>query len=482
MDEHNDPMHEPDDDNGQRGGSGGTLIQDPVPGRSHAGEARMPARIGRYELLEQLGRGSMGTVYAAYDPFSQLKVAIKVANPGLIDESRHGRRMRRLFFNEAHAAGVLNHPNILKIFDAGVEGDTCFIVMEFLGGVRTLAEFTQPERLLPIHEAVAMVYRLASALDYMHGKGVVHRDIKPSNILVASDGSVKLADFSIAVIQGAEPGGKPLRGVMGTPLYMAPEQTCEDVVTGLTDIFALGVVFYQLLTGCHPFAAQTVEKVLWNVANFEPLPPSKLRSECTPELDYIVRRMLNKSPRRRYSRGLEAAAELSVLYQDLESIKREVDFAEKFAELGRYPFFREFTTAEMWELLHAGSWRVLAPGEVLIREGERGHAVYIVVSGYATVTKGGQVVTDGLGPGECLGELGYLVEVERTATVTAKTDLAVIELNEDALCTADGTTQMRFMKAFVRVLSWRLMETTATALGGATASAPGTPSPPRSRG
>ncbi|HEY5791548.1 MAG TPA: serine/threonine-protein kinase [Gammaproteobacteria bacterium] len=444
------------------------LIQDSIPRTYDTGQDHvMPEHIGRYDLIELLGKGSMGTVYSAYDPFSQLKVAIKVANPGLIDETPNGQRMRKLFFNEAHAAGVLNHPNILKIFDAGVEGDTCFIVMEYLAGVGTLADFTKPARLLPIDEAVKIVYRLASALDYAHNKGIVHRDIKPSNILVTKDGSVKLADFSIAVIQSREAEETQLGGVMGTPLYMSPEQTCENVVTSLTDIFALGIVFYQLLTGRHPFTGVTIEKVMWNIANLEPPPPSSLRNECPPELDYIVRRMLNKSPRKRYSRGLEAAAELSVLYEDLESIKREVDFAEKFAELKKYEFFSEFSTAEMWELLHAGSWKIFSKGETLIREGELGNSVFIIVSGYATISKGGQLISDGVGPGECLGELGYLVEMERSATVTAKTDVAVIELNDAALRTAEGNTQVRFLNAFVKVLSWRLMETTNASLQAA---------------
>jgi serine/threonine protein kinase len=278
----------------------------------------------------------MGTVYAANDPFSQLKVAIKVANPGLIDETPQGLQMRKLFFNEAHAAGSLNHPNIMKIFDAGVEDGTCYIAMEFLPDVTTLGEHTKPEKLLDIKDAVKIVYRLANALDYAHGKGIVHRDIKPNNILFTRDGVLKLADFSIALVLAHEAEETPFAGMMGTPLYMAPEQTRDEVVTPQADIFSLGIVFYQLLTGRHPFAAKEMDKVMWNIAYLEPPPPSDLRLGCPAELDYIVRRMLSKETGKRYKRGLEAAAELSVLFEDLESIKREVDFAEKFAELKNY--------------------------------------------------------------------------------------------------------------------------------------------------
>lgn len=417
-----------------------------------------PTRIGRYELMDLLGKGSMGTVYSANDPFSQLKVAIKVANPGLIDETPEGQQMRKLFFNEAHAAGSLNHPNIMKIFDAGVEDGTCYIAMEFLPDVTTLAEYTKPEKLLDIKDAVKIVYRLANALDYAHSKGIVHRDIKPNNILFTKDGVLKVADFSIALVLAGENEEEQDAGVMGTPLYMAPEQTREEPVTQQADIFALGIVFYQLITGRHPFVAKSMDKVVWNICYLDPPPPSDQRLGCPPELDYIMRRMLSKETSKRYRRGLEAAAELSVLFEDLESIKQEVDFAEKFAELKNYEFFAEFSTAEIWELLRAGEWRTYSTGETLIKEGDRGNSVFIIVSGHATVSKGGRELVDGIGPGECLGELAYLAEVERSATVTAKTDVAVLELNDGALRTTEGTTQARFLNAFVKVLANRVVQ------------------------
>jgi CRP-like cAMP-binding protein len=148
------------------------------------------------------------------------------------------------------------------------------------------------------------------------------------------------------------------------------------------------------------------------------------------------------------------------VFEDLESIKHEVDFAEKFAELKNYEFFSEFSTAEIWELLRAGEWRTYSSGETIIREGDRGNSVYIIVSGHATVSKDNQVLVDGAGPGECLGELAYLAEVERSATVTAKTDVAIMELNESALRTTEGTTQARFLNAFVKVLARRVVRMT----------------------
>ena len=199
---------------------------------------------------------------------------------------------------------------------------------------------------------------------------------------------------------------------------------------------------------------------MWNISYHEPAPPSDLRFGCPPELDYIVRRMLNKETGKRYRRGLEAGAELSVIFEDLVSIKHEVDFAEKFAELKNYEFFSEFSTAEIWELLRAGEWQTFTSGEVIIREGDRGNSVFIIVSGYATVSKDGRELIDGIGPGECLGELAYLVEVERSATVTAKTDVAVMELNDSALRTTEGMTQARFLNAFVKVLAKRVVRMT----------------------
>ena len=147
----------------------------------------IPEKLGKYEILKQIGRGSMGIVYEGYDPYADDKVAIKVALAESLKDHESGQRYRKMFFNEAHTAGMLKHPNILEILDAGVDEDDCYIVMELVEGGDTLKTYCRPDNLLPLEEAVEVIFKCAKALDYAHRQGVIHRDIKPTNILLTRD-------------------------------------------------------------------------------------------------------------------------------------------------------------------------------------------------------------------------------------------------------------------------------------------------------
>ena len=222
--------------------------------------SEMPAKIGKYEIQAQIGRGNMGVVYSAVDPFSARRVALKVAHPHQIEEMGAGR-FRKLFFNEARAAGVLDHPNLLTIYDADMDGDLCYLVMELVEGGETLEGFCKPDTLLPVRVVVGVIYKLAKALDYAHRQGIIHRDIKPSNILRTIDNDVKLADFSIALVNRGDVAETQFDGFMDSPLYMSPEQINEQPVNAQSDLFSLGVVMYQMLTGHHPFKASSLGAV-----------------------------------------------------------------------------------------------------------------------------------------------------------------------------------------------------------------------------
>ena len=235
-----------------------TVIMNPFPGK-----------IGKYEVIEEIGRGNMGTVYSATDPFSDRKVALKVAHRDKLDEMS-AQRFRKLFFNEARAAGVLDHPNILRIFDADMDGDLCYLVMELMQDCDTLETACKPESLLSVREVVGIIYKLAKALDYAHRQGVIHRDIKPSNILLTAERDVKLADFSVALVTRGDVAETQFQGFMGSPLYMSPEQIREEHVDSPSDIFSLGVVMYQLLTGQHPFRANSLGAVYEKITNEDP--------------------------------------------------------------------------------------------------------------------------------------------------------------------------------------------------------------------
>ena len=417
-------------------------------------------KIGKYEIVRRIGSGSMGTVYAAHDPFSARPVAIKVAHPQYLEETAAGQRFRKLFFNEAHAAGLLDHPNILRVYDADMEGALCYLVMEYVENADTLEPYCSSDALLPLSDVVTIVYKAAKALDYAHRQGVIHRDIKPSNILLTPDGDIKLADFSIAMITRADAKSTQLTGVLGSPLYMSPEQTNDEELSGRSDIFSLGAVMYQLLTGTHPFKADTLAGIHHKICSSEPLPLAEYRKDLPEGLDYAMRRMLKKDPEERYRSGLDLAADLALIFEGLDSVSSEDDLRKRFESIKSLGFFKGFSDADIWELMRACSWQSHSRGAMIIREGELEDSFYVVLSGVVSIEKSSRAM-DSLQQGDCFGEMGYLSGARRSASAVARTDVSLMKINAAAIDRAAPETQLRFHKAFVRTLISRLAETTA---------------------
>ncbi|MGB1801331.1 MAG: serine/threonine protein kinase, partial [Gammaproteobacteria bacterium] len=269
---------------------------------------KIPEKLGKYEIKEQVGRGSMGVVYKGHDPFSDKDVAVKVAMSESLNDKESGERYRKMFFNEAHTAGTLKHPNIVDILDAGVEeseeGDHCYIVMELIENGDTLKTYCNSKNLLPLETVVEIIFKCAKALDYAHRNGVVHRDIKPTNILIDKDRDVKIADFSIAHLVNSDTTSTMPMGFVGSPRYMSPEQVQEDQITNQTDLFSLGIVMYELLTGKHPFAADSFSRLIHMIINEEHTPLSTHRSDVPDILEKIIHHALQKNPEKRYKMGL----------------------------------------------------------------------------------------------------------------------------------------------------------------------------------
>jgi len=418
-----------------------------------------PAIIGRYEIIEEVGRGSMGIVYAAHDPFSDRTVALKVAHPQHYGHGRHAERFRKLFFNEARAAGVLDHPSILALFDAGVDGDLCYLAMEYVPGARTLAQFCSPDCLLGVREVVGIIYKCAKALDYAHRQGIIHRDIKPSNILFTEDRDIRVADFSIARITRADATSTQVEGLMGSPLYMSPEQINQWEVNSNTDIFSLGTVMYELLTGHHPFQGDTLAGIAQRITHDTPVPVRAYRPDLPEALEYIIGRMLKKKSSKRYASGIDLAADLALVFDDLDRIETDDALRVKFRQLKNLGFFRGFTDPEIWELVRASNWQTYTAGSVIIRERDVDDSFYIILSGVVTIEKSGQLL-DTLHEADCFGEMGFLSRTERTATVRARTDVSLIKVNAGTLDRANEATQLRFLKVFVATVVERLKQTT----------------------
>lgn len=280
-------------------------------------EDRGIQRFGRYEILDELGRGAMGVVYKARDPRINRVVAVKTIS--LVGQGpEEDREYRERFFREAEAAGRLSHPGIVTIFDAGEEPETRapYIVMEYVGGESLEKFLERSERKLPMGTALQLTLEVAEALDSAHCMGVVHRDLKPANILLTEEGHAKIADFGVAKLNLAHQTSSGR--AWGTPAYMSPEQLHGDVVDGRSDLFSLGVILYTILTGHRPFQGNSALTVSYKVVNRDPIPATLLDTELPPGLDYIITRAMAKDPRERYQRGMEMVLDIQHLQQGKE--------------------------------------------------------------------------------------------------------------------------------------------------------------------
>jgi serine/threonine-protein kinase len=273
-----------------------------------------PRTLGRYELLAELGKGAMGVVYRANDPLLDRQVAIKTVSMSLDPQEMAEYEGR--FYQEAKAVGSLNHPNIVTVYDVGKSGNLAYMAMEFLQGeeLRALMATGQP---LPVARAVDIAAQVAEGLAYAHQNGVVHRDVKPANIMLSVTGRCKITDFGIARMRSAEV--KTQTGiVLGSPRYMSPEQVAGKRAEPRSDIFSLGVILYEMLTGRPPFTGEDVTSVMFQIMNLVPPPPSSLNARVPEVLDFIVAKAIAKVLDDRY-----ASAEL--LAKDLREVAKQID-------------------------------------------------------------------------------------------------------------------------------------------------------------
>jgi serine/threonine-protein kinase len=273
-------------------------------GESHMADPL--SKAGRYRVVRELGRGSMGVVYEGFDPVIGRRVAIKTMLTEDLSPEEFGEYRAR-FHREAQAAGVLSHPNIVNVFDYGEDGGILYLVMEYLEG-KSLEKLVKERRILPIETIIPMYDQVCSALDHAHQNGIVHRDIKPANIMIVGRGSVKVTDFGIAkmVSMGMTQAGQ----VLGTPSYMSPEQVKGHHIDGRSDIFSLGVILYSLVTGEKPFPGQDITTVIYKIVNENPIPPRELNPSIHAGLSYVICKALAKSPEERFQTCGELADDL----------------------------------------------------------------------------------------------------------------------------------------------------------------------------
>jgi len=412
---------------------------------------QLPEKIGKYPIVGIAGKGNMGTVYVGYDPFADRDVAIKVNTTLTTGEEHQERLARKLFFNEAHTAGALDHPNIIKVLDAGEEHGEPYIVMEYLPGGNTLQDHCQRDLLLAAEKVCEYLAKCATALDYAHRRGVVHRDIKPTNIMLAENGDVKIADFGIA--QRRLDDTTQVMGLMGSPRYMSPEQTQDSALSGQTDIYSLGVVLFELLTGQPPFTSTNLA-VLFNQIKTDSVPDLRgLRKDLPAALNSIVQCAMEKDPLYRYQSGAEMANDLSAVFATPAVVGNlEIDPTEQFAMIRDQGIFNEFTDAELHELIEAGHWQSLPAGQLLSAPEHSAFSYVVLLSGDTEVVEGDRALAN-LAPGDCFGIRGSKANRRQ---LRARNDSLLLNIEERRLAQASQSCQFRFNREFLHTIIDRL--------------------------
>ena len=430
----------------------------------------IPERIGKYEIRRKLGEGATSIVYLGFDPFAKREVALKAIFPEVLRDKERGRLYRNLLMTEASLAGKLMHPHIVQIFDAVIAEDQSYIVMEYVNG-GTLEPFCTPSTLLPVDRLVEIVFKCTRALEYAFRAGITHRDIKPANILLVggeggaegSGGDIKISDFGAALLTTEGQTLTQVSGV-GSPAYMSPQQVRDMALNHQTDIYSLGVVMYQLLTGRLPFNSNSNYGIIYQICNSDPPPPSTLRADMPVGLDAVVARAMQKEIEARYQTWEEFSHDLAQAFRNkqLSAQRQAFPDSEKFEALRALPFFGEFSDVNVWEVVRFSRWSEVTAGTVIMRDGERGDFFAFLLDGELTVSKVGHPL-ETLAAGECFGEMAIIRRGEHTrgADVVAQTATRVVTISAQALQHASDACRMHFYQGFLDVIAGRLANANA---------------------
>ena len=413
-------------------------------------------RIGKYRVIRELGRGATSVVYLADDSFNNRSVAIKAMSNEALQSGEDGDMHRKMFLNEASLAGKMTHPHIVAIFDAVVDENMSYIVMEYAEG-GTLEKYCKPDSLLEPQTVAEIIFKCVRALAYANSKGLIHRDVKPGNILYTSGSDIKLGDFGAALNKVSD---KTQVAAVGSPLYMAPEILTGAKATVQSDIYALGMVMYMLLAGRPPVEASNAASLAYQIVNHDPEPPSSFRAGISVAMEDIVKQAMAKDIARRYQNWEAFDKDLAAIWQSDQSPKQDkskVSDTEQFSLLKTLSFFRDFPETELWEVLQISKWRPFAAETVLISEGDLGDSFFILAKGAVRVTRGKRLLNV-LGAGDCFGEMSYLAKKDgpRSASITTVGESIVMKIRAADLATASQSCRRLFDRKFLETLVARL--------------------------
>jgi len=414
-------------------------------------------KFGDYQAIRELGRGATSIVYLAEKVFERAAVqedesdgsfpdlnleqdkpkpahaAVKVVN--FNDEtSKLSRRFRKLFATEAWVASQLDHPNITKVFDWKVEDDRAYLVMEHLEG-QTLDAYVTMDKLLPVQKVVDIIHKVAVALDYAHRRGVVNRDIKPANVMLCENGDVKVMDFGLALNtkKNVDIDSTYING-LGSPAYMSPEQIKGYTLNHQTDLYSLGVMFYQLLSGRLPFRAKNTASLVYKIINTEPVPVTQLNPDLPEFTHNVISKAMEKDLYSRYRLGAHLAKELSDAPYQRVKLDPSINLDARWKALRALPLLGKLDDMDVWELLRVSNWREYPPAKVIMQEGEEGNSFGIVLEGHVEIENGAKALTIS-SKGDLVGITEWLdsePEVKRTSTATTLDKVTYLEVNPAA--------------------------------------------------
>jgi len=427
--------------------------------------------IGRYAVQKKIGQGAMGSVYLGYDELIDRKVAIKSIRLEKKQSSKERSKTIDLFFEEAKIIGKLSHPHITAIYDMGINGYVPFLVMEYLNGM-TLEEIIYKREKIPLEKVLSLAAMICTAIHYVHRHGILHRDLKPSNIMIDMElMTPKIMDFGIAKpvrLEGDDLTEIVEETLWGTPYYMSPEQILGNDMSPRSDIFSLGVLFYEWISGQRPFTGGDTLEILHNIVGTRPKPLHEVAS-VDRDLAKIIHKAMKKENEERF---LTAAA-----FADALEIYRErmvprlagqedpsLDFSMGQRHIidqlrHQYAFFYDFTDEEIFEIFQISTPETYDKGEIIIQEGHSGKRMYFIIEGEAMVQKeihGKSVQLKQLGAGECFGEMAIIDNLPRVASVVALARTHVIALNEAVLRHSNPILCLKLFRSLAVTISEKL--------------------------
>ena len=414
----------------------------------------------RYTIRNEVGCGASGRVFHAWDNFAQRDVALKIAHAQVFNDDPEQALVRKAWLNEVHLAGNLHHPYIVEVFDAGFDLHGAWLAMEYLPH-GTLEPFTRPDRLKPVAEVLDIAYKCASALDYACRAGIVHRDIKPANLQYVGEGAAKVGDFGAAFWSQDNNESTQVMDI-GSLAYMAPE-LFRQWVTPQADIYALGVVLHQLLTGKRPFDAPDQASLMYKIVNGERDPLTSFRSDLNENLNVLLDRMLARSLEDRFPNWPAVLSALSMhssrAHQAQASATTRPPEAELFDQLRQLSLLSTLNDAQLWELLRISRWNKVPAGTVLMSEGSHAVSCYLLLKGEARVLQKGKLIAL-LEEGTLFGELAFAdpTPAPRNATVIAATDCTIGKWPYARLTSASAGLQSKMLQIFFRIAAERLRQ------------------------